>query len=364
MMKQLSFLLCICITSVCFSQEKKYSDYFDVNYFYGNIINHNDDIRPLITDKPEGVLLSWNRKTFGFNEWEQRYNYPDYGASFIYQNFKNEFLGENFGVYAHYNFYFFKRNLLFRVGQGLAIATDPFDEETNFRNIAFGTRLLSSTYVLINYKKENIIDRFGLQAGLTLIHYSNANFRAPNTSVNSISLNVGVTYNLDEKEPEYQHTLVKERYTEPIKFNFVFRSGVNESDIIGSGVFPFYTFSAYADKRLSRKSAIQLGTEVFFSNFLKEYIRFQSIAFPENGVEEGDDFRRVGVFVGHELFVNRFSILTQAGYYVYWPVPFESRVYLRVGLKRYFGKRLFGSITLRAHGAAAENVAFGIGIRL
>ncbi|NAS29426.1 acyloxyacyl hydrolase [Flavobacteriaceae bacterium R38] len=363
-MKRLFFLLSAIITSVCFSQEKQYSDYFDVNYFYGNIINHNNDILPLITDRPEGVILSWNRKTFGFKDWEQHYNYPDFGASFIYQNFKNESLGENYGIYAHYNFYFLKRNLLFRVGQGLAVATNPFDKETNFRNVAFGSRLLSSTYVLINYKKENIIDRFGLQAGLALIHYSNANFKAPNTSVNSISLNVGVTYNLDEDLPEYQNTLVKEKYTEPVKFNFAFRSGVNESDIIDSGVFPFYILSAYADKRLNRKSAIQLGSEIFFSNFLKKYIRFQSIAFPENEIEGDEDFKRVGVFAGHELFVNRFSVLTQVGYYVYWPVSFEDRVYLRAGLKRYFGKKLYGSLTLKSHGAQAENVEFGIGIRL
>ncbi len=364
-MKQIfPFLTAIFSITMCFSQEKHYEDYFDINYFHGNILNHNDDIRPLIIGRPEGIIASWSRKTFGYKEWEQQYNYPDFGASFIYQNFDNKVLGENYGVYAHYNFYFFKRNLSLRVGQGLALATNPFDRETNFRNVAFGTRLLSSTYLLINYKKERIIDRFGFQAGLTFIHYSNANFKAPNTSLNTISLNVGITYNLDDESPEYQKVITEKNYKEPIKFNIVFRSGVNESDIIDSGVFPFYTISAYADKRLNRKSAIQAGTEIFFSNFLKQYIRFQSIAFPQNGIEGDEDFKRVGVFVGHELFVNRFSILTQVGYYAYWPVPFENRVYLRAGIKRYFGEKIFGSITLKSHGAAAENVAFGIGVRL
>ncbi len=133
------------------------------------------------------LLLSWNKKTFGENEWEQRYGYPDYGVSFAYQNLKNDVLGNNYSLYAHYNFYFFKRNLMFRIGQGLAFTTNPYDKFKNHKNIAFGSKFMSSTYAMLNYKKERIFDKFGLQAGLSLIHYSNANVKAPNTSINSIN---------------------------------------------------------------------------------------------------------------------------------------------------------------------------------
>ena len=52
------------------------------------------------------------------------------------------------------------------------------------------------------------------------------------------------------------------------------------------------------------------------------------------------------------------------GYYVYYPYDFEGRVYNRIGLKRYFGDKVFGAITLKSHGAKAEAVEFGIGVRL
>ncbi|MCG0015961.1 acyloxyacyl hydrolase [Winogradskyella immobilis] len=352
------------MTSVLLSQESTTSSYLDVNYFRGNIALHNNDILGLITGHPEGVILSWNKKTFGNKAWEQRYNYPDYGVSLIYQNLKNENLGNNIGIYAHYNFYFFKRNLMLRIGQGLAYTSNPFDRIDNPKNIAFGSHLLSSTYLMLNYKKERIIDRFGLQGGLSLIHYSNANVKAPNTSINTIALNVGVTYNLDESDPEYIDNGKDEKFTESIKYNLAFRSGINQSDIIGTGQFPFYIVSAYADKRLSHKSAIQLGTEVFFSNFLKELIEFQSVSGLGDNVTGDEDFKRVGLFVGHELFINKTSIETQVGYYVYYPFDFEGRTYLRIGLKRYFGDKLFGAITLKSHGAKAEAVEFGIGVRL
>ena len=149
-----------------------------------------------------------------------------------------------------------------------------------------------------------------------------------------------------------------------MRYNLVFRTGLNESEVINSGQFPFYIFSAYVDKRFNRKSALHIGTEFFFSNFLKELIRFQAISFPELNVSEDSDFKRVGVFFGHELFVNKISVVTQLGYYIYYPFDFEGRVYNRIGIKRYFGKKWFGAISLKSHAAKAEAIEFGIGIRM
>lgn len=362
------FFICVffIVCNLAFSQEELHSSYIGVNYFKGNIALHNNDILHLINGHPEGVILSWNKRTYGFNDWEQRYNYPDYGVSFTYQNLKNDVLGKNYALYAHYNFYFLKRNLMFRIGQGLAFTTNPYDKEKNYRNIAFGSTLMSSTYMMFNYKKERIIDQFGLQAGFSLIHYSNANVKAPNASVNSITFNVGVNYSLDDVSPKYisKDDGDTNTFTEPVKYNLVFRSGINESDVVGSGQFPFYVFSGYADKRINTKSALQLGADVFFSNFLKEYIHYRSVSYPEDNSDGNQDYRRVGVFVGHELFINKMSLVTQLGYYVYYPYDFEGRTYFRAGLKRYFGDKWFGAMTLKSHGARAEAVEFGLGIRL
>ena len=360
------FLTCILfvLSFLGFSQETQKSSYVDVNYFKGNIALHNDDILHLITGHPEGVIISWNKKTFGENDWEQRYGYPDYGVSFTYQNLKNKVLGNNYALYAHYNLYFFKRNLMLRIGQGLAFTSNPYDKFKNHKNIAFGSKFMSSTYAMINYKKERVFSKFGVQAGLSLLHYSNANVKAPNTSINSITINIGVTYNLNDEDPEFIATVTNEKFVESVKYNLVFRSGINESDVLGSGQYAFYIFSVYADKRINQKSAFQLGTDVFFSNFLKELIYYNSVAFPENNVDGSEDYKRIGVFAGHELFVNKLSLLTQLGYYVYYPYDFEGRTYFRVGLKRYFGKKWFGALTLKSHGAKAEAVEFGIGIRI
>lgn len=338
---------------------------WEANTYYGSIILHNPDISHLITAHPQGLILAWNRKTFGQKDWEQAYNYPDTGFSFIYQDLDNKTLGENYSLYAHYNFYFLKRQLQFRIGQGIAYNTNPYDKYTNFRNNAYGSDLLSSTYLMLNYQKEALWHHIGFKAGISIVHYSNANVKAPNTSTNTFALNAGIVYTLGEQgSVDYIRTEKQHDHSEPVRYNLVFRTGVNESDVINSGQYPFYILSAYADKRLGGKSALQLGADLYFSNFLKELIRYQSVSFPDLQVSANEDYKRMGVFIGHELFINRMSIITQLGYYLYYPFDFEGRVYNRVGLKYYLGDKWFGAVTLKSHAAKAEAVEFGIGIRL
>ncbi len=364
-MRHYLYLVLLFFYCLAFSQNVKEKRYFvEANYFYGNILPHNNAIKHLITSHPEGVLLGVNRKTDGAAAWQSDYNFPDYGLSFQYQANKNEALGDLYGLYGHYNFYFLKRNLQFRIGQGIAYSTNPYDKETNFRNFAYSTRLMPSTYFMLNYNKQHIWKGVGFQAGLLFVHHSNANMKAPNTSTNTLAFTAGLNYNFDKQEPEY--TVVKDtsRFTEPLRYNLVFRSGVNESDVIGSGQYPFYVASAYLDKRINRKSAFQLGADVFWSRYLKEYIRYMAIAYYEKNKDPDVDYKRAGVFIGHELFVNRLTFEAQLGYYVYNPAKIYGPFYQRIGLKCYLTDNVFGALSLKTHAAKAEALEFGLGIRL
>lgn len=355
-------LFLCCAPFLCgYSQEIKPYE-IEANYFYGSILRHNKDIASLITGHPEGIVLSYNRKTYGFNEWERRFDYPDYGFTFAYQDLKNQNLGDTYNFLAHYNFYFFKRKLMWRVAQGFAYTTNPFDIETNIENNAYGTRFISATMIMLNYKQP-ITKHFTAQAGFTLLHGSNANLRSPNTSTNTLALNLGVVYR-SEPVPDFIPRGPREKYTEPVHYNFSLNSGVTESDYVGLGREPFLVVSGYADKVLSKKSTILIGAEVFFSKFLQNEIEFLAAAFPQFGVTEDQDWKRVGIFAGHELRFNKTALMTHVGYYLYYPYDFEGQFYQRIGMKRFFGKQYFGSVTLKTHGAKAEAVEFGLGIRL
>jgi len=355
------------IYSVVFCQEDHKTQFsLEADYFYGTILEHSPKIGHLITGHPDGFILQYNFKTFGEKEWERRHNYPDWGFSIAYQDMKNPSLGELYGVYSHISWYFLKRHLKISIGQGIAFATNPYDADTNLRNNAYGSTLQGATLLKLNYHNPNIWKGIGLQTGISLFHYSNGNFKAPNTSTNTLAFNLGLNYQLG-KNPDitYIKKEKKEKYSEPIHFNLALRSGVNESDVIGLGQHPFFIISAFADKRISKSSSLVLGSELFLSYFLKELINFRSIAFPTEGVSGDEDFKRVGVFIGYEFRINKLAPFVNLGYYIYQPYSFESSIYNRLGLKRYFGKKekIYALLGVKSHAAKAEALEFGIGYR-
>ena len=68
--------------------------------------------------------------------------------------------------------------------------------------------------------------------------------------------------------------------------------------------------------------------------------------------------------MGHELFINRISLETQIGYYVYKPFKSDAALYDRLGMKYYFSKKLYSELAIKTHGFLAEALEFGIGVRL
>ena len=117
----------------------------------------------------------------------------------------------------------------------------------------------------------------------------------------------------------------------------------------------------YIDKRLNGKSAINGGIDFFYSLALKEAIENDDTFANENA----PDFKRIGLTLGHELFISQISILVQLGYYIYRPYKAVDPVYQRYGLKFYTNNnKLFFALNLKTHGAVAEMAEFGIGTRL
>lgn len=348
------------------AQEKNYSHTFSADYLFGQIMLHRPNISHLLQGPTNGVLVSWRQNTYGFKEWEQRYNYPSFGASFLHQYMGNSSLGEAYSLQGDYYFYFWKRKLNLRVGTGLAYMTNPFDLENNPKNTAYGSRFLGSFLIGFNYEKNKLWNTpLGIKMGGFLVHYSNGKTKSPNTSTNNYGIQIGLIYDLDhENQPQFQEKNYASKFTEPLRFNLSFLSGMNDTGVIGESSRPFAVFTGYVDKRLNPKSAIQLGVEGFFTSALRHYIRHRQSLFPNNeAIQELDDWRRVGVFVGHELFIGKLSLITQMGYYVYYPIDYMKRYYSRVGIKRYFNDHLFLSLSLKTHLARAEAMEYGIGYR-
>lgn len=331
--------------------------------YQGAILPHSENISHLIKQKPTGFLFSVNHQVNGSKEWHHTYRFPDVGFSLHTQNNHNETLGDLYGLYGHYNFYFLNRRLQFRVGQGVAYATNPFNKETNFRNVAYGSKFMPSTYFMFSYDQPRLWKNVGLNAGLLFVHHSNATIKAPNTSTNTLGVNVGLTYHFSETSIS-EKAGVHADNPQNIRYNLLFRTGVNESHIIGMGQKPFYHLTGIVEKPLNNYGAAQVGVELFLSNSLKELIPFLATSFPEEGMNENTDWKRVGVFVGYEWYLNRLTAEGNIGYYVHDEYKKNGSLYQRLGLRYYVTDHVFGIMSLKTHFAKAEAFEVGVGVKL
>lgn len=338
------------------------------NTFKGFIMKHDERIGHLIREHPVGLELFINKNTYGKKHWQHLYNYPDIGFSLAYFDFKTPELGEVIASTVYLDFYLKRwRNseLIFKVGTGLGFSTNPYDREDNNKNNVIGSTITFTLQGRLGYQVK-INDRFRLTPALTFSHFSNGAFKMPNKGINIISANLGFSYLLtDRSRADFierpSHDAPPDEDDKKLRYNFSVFAGAREIIPIGGDKYPFINAVMYVDKKVSKRSALLLGADFFYSWAVKQEVK------TARGLEGDDrpDFKRAGITVGHELLVSKISLLTQFGVYVYR--PFKSSgdpVYQRYGLKYYFNERFFSGVFLRAHYGVAQNVEWGLGIRL
>jgi hypothetical protein len=357
-----SFLLFL---TIGLAQEKKDSDIFHTDYLYGKIIRHSPQILHLIQGPTQGVLFSWERETFGEENWQQLFNYPSYGASLLIQDMGSPELGKVYSLHGEYKFFFWHRKLSLKAGLGAGYIPNSYDPLTNPRNTAYGSTFTGSILFGLEYRFQNIFNSpIDFKFGTFLVHYSNGKTKSPNTSTNNYGLQAGLSYNFHQTEREYK-TTVLEPISKQWSWDLLVATGANDSGIWGEPNEAFLTLTTSVNKRLSHRSGIRFGLDAFFTPSVRTFINYRAIAFQEENNFQGDeDWRRFGLFLGHELYLGKWSVLSQVGYYIYYPVDYLDREYLKVGLRRYITENFYVSLLLKTHYSKAEAIEYGIGIRL
>jgi len=312
---------------------------------------------------PYSFQLNWHRANYLNEKSAGRYGYSDFGATFLYHDFRDETLGKNYSFYAFMEYYLWpperRLQLSFRLSQGIAYNTSPYEKDTNPKNKLFGSHILFPFDLALYLKMPRIYKYLGWQVGLAIFHYSNGNLNSPNYGANIPSITFGVNYDmrnmpdhLKKHFPSYSHKW------QPLIF---MRFGINKSDYYGSTTYPFLIPGFQVEKHLNFRHKISIGAEVFFSWFLQEQIRYEYYSMPENPMDKIPDFKRIGMFLSHEFYYEKIGIIVAAGYYVYYPYEFETRFYNRLGTQFYINRNWTLSCSLKVHDVSrAEAVELGV----
>lgn len=350
---------------VVFSQhnDDRFSN-IQTEFFIGKPIEHDKKLDNAIQGNSFGVLVSWNKLNNKTTKFNNLFNYPERGYTFIYQDFNSTVLGKSFGVYRHYTYNLTPKNnnpLKLTTGFGLGYVTEKYDVINNNQNFAIGSHLDATAFVKLNYFQFLLYNKIKINTGVSLLHFSNVSLKNPNLGINTVSVHLGLNYTIGEVKtiPLENATPAALTTHKPLKYNAILRTGYNESLIENSGLYPFYVASLYTSKEINKYSTLTAGLDFFASKFLKNHIKY--INSTENKNYNENKYQRGGVFVGHELTQNNFAFISQIGYTYYSEYNYVSKIYERFGFKYKLADHIFSEVSMKVNLFRAEALEVGIG---
>ncbi|NQX82458.1 MAG: acyloxyacyl hydrolase [Flavobacteriaceae bacterium] len=333
-------LLLILTASDCHSQETTSQSRYYIQV--DQVISHT-----------KRISLSINKDYDSVKPWHRLYKYPYYGITFIYNNYKYNYMGESYSVLFNYNFHLIKTNktnssLILTPAIGLAYNTKTYNPINNPENIYFGTSIAYNLYMKLIYKIENIFNNIGLHTGIGFYHISNGSIKRPNNGFDNSDISIGLSYNYQKNKTIKNSIKQLKPFTKHMRHYIaseisLYQKGTDQAIFFSS------IFSYYINYKYNRVSGLQLGAELFVSSVIQ-------------GNESS--FKRLGLFTGYELQIGNVSISPQIGYYAYKPNYFNKTTYHRLKLKYNISEKWSLTISLKTHLLNAESMSYGLNYKL
>lgn len=337
--------------------------------YYGWTLDHHIEMTPYRRHFPSFELTAM-KATYGRTRWEYKYNYPYIGISYWYSGLGNTgVLGAGHAVFPFIDFPLTgseREWLYFRLGVGLGWITNPYDRYTNYENLAIGSHLNGAVNLMFEYK-QRLGSRMIASLGLSLMHFSNGSIKTPNYGLNIPSANIALAYRLSPENTYLRSKLMPELYP----FEMAGRKSVLLDLNLGAGVkdmqstlgvgnrYFIGTFYANLMMPVSYKSLLGVGADL-------SYDGSDIVVLESGGAYSGHRLSvvKAGINAAYELSFSKMAIMLNLGSYVYAQDKTDGYVYEKLALRYHFTESLFASITLKAHYARADFIAFGAGYKL
>lgn len=344
--KIICLLFCLTKLYVANSQSK-FTDNLSLRLdaHYGFILPEYSNFNLLINKPSLGFEFSIEKKTTGKTFWEQVYKYPEFGLSFFFITLGNKnVLGNEFAIYPYVKTFLIRKKrfqLSNQFGLGAGYATKRFDLETNYQQIAIGSKL----NVHFNYKlgtQFKLTNRLLLNAGISFSHFSNANMSEPNLGINLVTGFAGLNYALSE--PNKFSTNVIPEHQPKHELALIYAAGGKHTRALQSTVYFTSSLSAEYKFHWKRKFHFGGGLDLFYDSSTKVEMG------PDNPDYKSIYDFRTGFHLSQEFVYDRFSFILQEGIYVGLVDQVDKSVmYNRAILRWKFSYRFLISVSMKSH---------------
>lgn len=271
----------------------------------------------------------------------------------------NDINGNVSSLFGYYDAGFYgdeKLSLRFRLTTGVGMLSRQWDVYTNPRNRAIGSRFNGMMQAAV-YVQTPVTSRKQIQLGLSLIHYSNANFGQPNLGINMPCLFLSM------KQSDGTDHYYRPRYPDffnKVEWQPAFRLGKRQMSMDD----PRNIVNYLAELRMlypHKNKPYRLWTAAVTGFYDRTYVytKFQPLpSSPLNKIAE------LSFSLGHEYRVGRVGMVTDLGFYLYRPDDTKRMYYQALGVKYYASNRITAMVRLRTHLSMADYMEWGLSYRI
>lgn len=325
----------------------------------GYVMAHRREMQRLITGHSLAATIAGEWWSKSAKDWHRVYLNPSIGGELDWIGLGNpDELGHalcgNLNIRLPFNASL-QRSHGLRMGIGAAYLTRRFELKENNHNTAIGSRF-NACIVLEYDARFRLSNALWLNTGLRMTHFSNGAYSIPNLGLNIPSLYAGLAFSsgsIPSGEPG--HTLAER----PVSYTLLFVSlGLKEKFPAFGPKYGTFTFSAARSMRLSDRSSILAGSDLFYNNATRA--RQSEI---DSSRQSFGDVAKIGLALGYCLHLGEMEVLAQMGYYVHDRGRLNGDFYHRFGLRRPIYGKLTGLFHLKTHFAKADHFEAGIGWR-
>lgn len=312
--------------------------------------------------------LRFGKLTDGRHEWEQLFNYPEYGLSLRYAYFNHEVFQHKVALFAYMNGTIGRVErwrFHYQFGLGVAYWSNPYDAITNPSNRFIGSHLNAHIDLAlgIDYR---ISPQVALALSANFSHSSNAALKLPNMGINPLSGTLGVKYyfhaidTLNLRPADEDSTFKKTNSVYVMVGGGVRQSKMNAISPNGAavGYYPCSTMQIGFFRCFHPKFRYGAGIDFNYSGELSQHIPFENRTV--------DKYFSQALFLSFEVLYGCFVFHVSCAAYINRAFNFYEPFYERAGFRFRLGKQQnhFLGASVKAHAGSVDFLEFCYGFHV
>ena len=331
---------------------------FGGNYHLGYIMPHHPSIGYLLDKNISSYELNISWQTRGEKLWHKIYNYPVVGISYSKTTLSNEDVFGEANIFYYYINAPIRRGKIFsvnyRLGTGFSFVSKPFDIQSNYMNIAIGSR--TNIYMTLGLETElTILKKLRLLSGITLNHFSNGNIYRPNLGLNYITLYSGVKYFINSNQ-KFIDKEIEIKQKSPYTGTILYSMGAKRLYASDKNAFLATSLSATLEKDMNNFFRLGTGIDFFYDSSAKKQLE------GEKDEINNIDYYQSGFHISQTVVFNKFSFSIHEGYYLFLKNRINGqKMYNRFSVKYKIANNLIISAAVKSYISVADYIEWGVG---